>query len=516
MMKYKFKTLTKEQEDHVLKIMNNSDDFAIQAPPGSGKTFLLLALARKMRGYGLSVSFNKALAVEASKKFIKSVDCRTGHSLAFGSVGYKYKKRLRKLSGKHLADCEDIGPWEMYNSPANKGYLILNTIRKFCYSADKKIEFKHLPKLTILNDGQYDLMREDLVHYAQIIMDKMFDLNSDLPITHDVYLKAWALTNPVISKDFIFFDEYQDANPVIAQVIKNQQCQKIFVGDRFQQIYAWRGAVNALSDNSLEMLHITKSFRFGEAIAAMANEIISAYYPYKFKYINFHGNDDIESEIIYSETIPDCIICRTNRGVIGQTIEMLDQDQNVYILGGTKPLTYLINSIVQLKNESYTNHPELFLFNNYEDLVDYADSPMGGDLKPVLKLLEDYGRNRLLNILESTTEDPEEAAVTITTAHKAKGLEWSTVRLANDFKYPKDTDVPTTEEANILYVAASRALHELDLSQCKACSAKNFALARKLNYDKYILSDTTKDLNNELYENIKKEVSLLEKDYSID
>lgn len=496
MMKYKGKTLTAEQEDHVNTIVKG-ENHAIQAPPGSGKTFLLLALARKMKGYGLSVSFNRLLAIEASKKFHSGVNCRTGHSLAYGTVGYKYKKRLKKLTGKHLANVMDIGDWQLYNSPSNKGYLILNTIRKYCYSADKEIGLKHLPKLTLLQEADIDLMKQDLVQTAHMVFQEMCREDSDLPITHDIYLKVWALSNPIINKDYIFFDEYQDSNPVIADIIKKQSCQKIFVGDQFQQIYAWRGAVNALQDEKLAKLYITQSFRFGEEIAGLTNSIIESYYPTDFKYVPFHGNDDIQSQIYYNPLSNiDCIICRTNKGVIGETIKALAHHETVHILGGIQPLTYLINSIFQLKIKNYTNHPDLFLFTSFNDLKEYADSPMGGDLKAVLKLIETYGRERLLNILESTTESAEEASVTITTAHKSKGLEWSVVRLANDFKVPGDGTIPTQEETNILYVAASRALHKLDLSECQACFPHTFKEAVKINQEKYDIAQAI-DLKEE-------------------
>lgn len=513
MMKYKGKTLTAEQEDHVNTI-TKGDNYAIQAPPGSGKTFLLLALARKMKGYGLSVSFNKLLAIEAGKKFSSAVTCKTGHALAYGAVGYKYKKRLKKLTGKHLADVKDIGDWQLYNSPSNKGYLILNTIRKYCYSSDEFISWKHLPRLTIVDDSNIDLMKEDLVQNASMIFNEMADENSDLPITHDVYLKLWALSNPIINQDYIFFDEYQDSNPVIADVIKKQKCQKIFVGDQFQQIYAWRGAVNALQDDDLAKLYITRSFRFGEGIANLTNNIIESYYPSDFDYIPFHGNDEIQSQIFYNPLSNiDCIICRTNKGVINETITALARNESVHILGGIQALTYLINSIFQLKIKGYTNHPELFLFANFADLKEYADSLMGGDIKAVLKIIETYGRERLLNILESTTESAEEASVTITTAHKSKGLEWSVVKLANDFKVPSDGDVPTQEETNILYVAASRALHKLDLSECKACFPQTFKAASKINYDKYLISqETEREVNDTFRTVITKNIKDLEDD----
>ena len=495
-MKYKGKTLTAEQESHVNTILDGND-YAIQAPPGSGKTFLLLAMARKMPGLGLSISFNKLLAQEAATKFASTVTCKTGHALAYGSVGFKYRKKLSKLTGKQLADTFDIGDWQLYNSPANKGYLILNTIRKYCYSSDEVMQYKHLPRLTILQDADLDVMREDLIEHSKLVFEAMCDVSNPMPITHDVYLKIWALTNPIINKDFIFFDEYQDSNPVIAQVIKSQSCQKIFVGDQFQQIYTWRGAVNALQDDNLTKLYITRSFRFGEDIANMANTIISGYYPYNFEYVSFHGNDDVISSISY-EPLPsvDAILCRTNKGIIAETIESLGKGLSVHILGGTQQLTYLINSIVQLKLKGYTNHPDLFLFKNFHDLVEYADSPMGGDIKPILKLIETYGRERLLNILESTVEDPAEADVTMTTAHKAKGLEWSKVRLANDFKVPTDNVNPTTEETNILYVAASRALHQLDLSKCEACWPITFDKARKIAYEQYQLEQIIEKENN--------------------
>lgn len=484
-MKYKGNTLTNEQESHVNTILSGAD-YAIQAPPGSGKTFLLLALARKMKGYGLSVSFNKLLAIEASKKFSKAVQCKTGHALAFGAVGHKYKKRLKKLTGAHLANSQDIGPWQAYNSEANKGYLILNTIRKYCYSADKRFQRKHLPKLPITDDSKLEEMQEDLLAISAEIFDKMADLNNDISITHDVYLKLWSLNEPVINKNYIFFDEYQDSNPVIAQVIKNQNCQKIFVGDQFQQIYSWRGAVNALQEESLKKLYITQSFRFGEAIAELANKIIQSYYPHDFDYVPFHGNSEVKSKVTYEAGMPaDCVICRTNKGVITETINMLDQQLSVHILGGTQPMSYLINAIDQLKSRGFTNHPDLFLFTSFLDLKEYASSPMGGDLKPVLKLMDTYGKDHLLNILASTKQQASNAEVTITTAHKSKGLEWSRVRLANDFKVPSDEFLPTQEETNILYVAASRALHTLDLSGCQAASAQSFSISTRVNKEQW-------------------------------
>jgi superfamily I DNA/RNA helicase len=187
----------------------------------------------------------------------------------------------------------------------------------------------------------------------------------------------------------------------------------------------------------------------------------------------------------------DCIICRTNKSVIAETINALKNDLNVHIHGGTQALTYLINSIHWLKVKGTTNHPDLFLFSNYKELLEYAKSDMGGDLLPIIKLIETYTHDRLISILESTKEDPSEADITITTAHKAKGLEWPTVKLANDFKVATPEYTPSDEETNILYVAASRALNTLDISGCPACWNPSFSQAIKNNQENYKLAKLT-------------------------
>ncbi|MFB8831902.1 hypothetical protein ACE0DR_27505 [Azotobacter sp. CWF10] len=57
-----------------------------------------------------------------------------------------------------------------------------------------------------------------------------------------------------------------------------QSARKIFVGDKWQQIYRWRGAENALDrqiEEDADALYLTNSFRFGPLIAGVANAILA-------------------------------------------------------------------------------------------------------------------------------------------------------------------------------------------------------------------------------------------------
>jgi superfamily I DNA/RNA helicase len=72
------------------------------------------------------------------------------------------------------------------------------------------------------------------------------------------------------------FDEAQDAAPVIRAIIQQQKVQTIAVGDENQAIYGFTGAINALDAfDAPHVLKLTKSFRFGQAIADTANRLLA-------------------------------------------------------------------------------------------------------------------------------------------------------------------------------------------------------------------------------------------------
>ncbi len=225
-MDFQGKKLIKEQI-FSCKCMKSGEDTKIQAPAGSGKTFVLQAGADSMKGSGLYISFNKAIADEAKTKFPASVECRTGHSLAFGAEGWKYKDRFSKITGSLLANSIDLGDPGIFPTITTKGYIILDTLRNFCYSDMSKITTRHIPKLKIIEDiGLLEQTKKDIVKHTKNVWDLMVDEKSTFPITHDFYLKLWALNNPKIKKDFIFFDEAQDANPVMLDIVYRQNSQK--------------------------------------------------------------------------------------------------------------------------------------------------------------------------------------------------------------------------------------------------------------------------------------------------
>jgi hypothetical protein len=471
MHKYRGTELNPEQSKAVdLGLAQNN--LIIQAPAGSGKTMTLLVLARKIKGQGYNITFSKNSTLEAAKKFpTNTTICKTGHALAYGSEGFKYKSRLTKLTGRQLAELIDLGSPGIYNTINNKAYQVLETIRHFCYSADKDILPIHVPwPITTATYYVIEQSQKEMAGLSQKLWNRLIDPTETIPITHDIYLKIWALSRPQLNKDFILFDESQDANPVMLDILLSQpNSQLVFAGDRFQQIYSWRGAVNAMLRVKFQTVEITQSFRFGQAIADLANQVINSYSDPSNHIKPIRGTDKA-CEIVTEKRgiIPNCIICRTNAGLILETIQTLPYFP-VFILGGPEPLISLIEGIESLKKGKKSSHHELRLFNNYDEFVEYAESPQGGNFKSILNIIEKHSFNALLSYLYKTIAKPIKESITITTTHKAKGLEWPIVKLSNDFKFPLDEfSHISQEETNILYVALTRAQEKLLIYDCEA------------------------------------------------
>ena len=117
-----------------------------------------------------------------------------------------------------------------------------------------------------------------------------------------------------------------------------------------------------------------------------------------------------------------------------------------------------------------TIHDELKIFNTWKELVSFSRTEEGAHLRKLVSLFEQYDIRNLTNMLNLAGTVPESLSdLLISTVHKVKGREWDVVRLADDFK-EKNSPGYKDEDARLLYVAATRAKHILDISGCAAAN----------------------------------------------
>jgi superfamily I DNA/RNA helicase len=234
------------------------------------------------------------------------------------------------------------------------------------------------------------------------------------------------------------------------------------VGDKYQAIYGWRGAVNAMEDcnkREWEYRTLTKSFRYGDKIANVANNIL------ELNEIQGTGEDTISKE----ETLKDCVhtrIYRTNTALIAEATKFITKGKRCCIEVNTKDLVKLLESAAALKKGKLkeVKHDDLVSYKSWGELE--SDAPT--NLMPIINMVNKNMHYTTLGVLKDYKNDPN-PEITFITAHKSKGLEWDVVVLAEDFKTPMNKDgdwkgLPD-EERNLLYVAATRAKRHLVYNQ---------------------------------------------------
>ncbi len=259
-------------------------------------------------------------------------------------------------------------------------------------------------------------------------------------------------------------------------VVEAQNCRRIYVGDSFQQIYSFRFATNALNKIDLPSYDLSKSFRFGDNFAKILANDLNKLYELKSNYkLKITGIE--ETTLIGKNHIdlkkPFCVISRTTFGLIQQLVHFIHDNKKIYFEGGYNSYSFMNQTVYsifylkQKKNEKITID-EIKDFESIYDLEQFAKETKNQDYLNVIKFINAYGDNIFeinKKIKAKLTEKKELADIIFTTTHKAKGLEYEQVIMADDFITKKElinsknklSYLKAIEELNIYYVAATRA-----------------------------------------------------------
>lgn len=441
----------------------------VKAFAGTGKTSTLVRFAQaNPESRMLYLAYNRAVRDEAEQKFPFNVECKTSHQLAWPNFGRHYQKRLTaNLRVTDVARQLNTRHWPLVR-------VATSTFNAFLCSGDSELGPQHLPD----EDTRSGLSAEKILAAAQQLWREAARQDSAFPVTHDVYLKLYQLSQPDLTKRWqtILFDEGQDANPVTQTLILTQHCNVVLVGDSHQQIYRFRGAENALDAPQLaeaDQLCLTHSFRFGPAVARVANRLLERLGE-TLSVVGNGGDDQVVSCLSDSseESKPQhvAVLSRTVAGVIGAALEASLADKKVYWVGGiagykTEELEDLYWFSADMPERMHSPHLARE-YRNFEEYESVAKATKDVEMNQGLRLLDQYFPlpQKLLVMREHAVTDENQAQVTVSTAHRSKGLEWPVVALNDDFADITDPLLAEREcidETNLLYVAVTRARHTL-------------------------------------------------------
>jgi len=469
------------EQQAVVEAVKAGGPVKVKALAGAGKTSTLgLAAQARGRATGLYLAFNREIANEAARKFPSNTRCRTFNSVAFAATRPEITQKLRfpvepphhlavryGLSGMRLPTT--IGK-NLELSASHVARIVKDGVARFCRSAQAEPQAWHIPVEPIITDIAAAALREQLLPFVNRLWAECIDPSVQASITHDIYMKLWESSRPTIGADFILFDEAQDADGLMLSVLRAQQSQVVYVGDPYQQIYEWRGAVNAMDHIRAPECALTESFRFGPAIAQLASRVLRLL----DEETPVRGQDAIASRV-HQQSDPDllrvnAVLCRKNSTVLSHLAQGIGRGDRVAVRANIEELKAFADGAERLMRGERISFPaSLALFETWEDVQEYAESFAGRDLQPLVRLIDNEGVDYLRLILSRVSPESE-ADYVISTVHRAKGLEWDGVRLAGDFRFKTDDGGDKTmspEEMRLLYVAMTRAKRELDISEIR-------------------------------------------------
>lgn len=455
---------TEEQNE----IFNSNEQvILIKAFAGAGKTTTLKEYAkRRPNSKFLYLAFNTSVVEEAKHKFPSNVNVSTLHSIAFKEFGSDYKKKL-DIPFKSMSVINYLSLDRKNKAHLEIAKIIVDTINTYTNSSYTKLEE------AIPYHNKYS--RSQLFEYAEFIWFAMLDNTNDFPCTHDVYLKLFQLSNPTLNYDYILFDEAQDANPVIVDVIMKQMMKKrlklVVVGDSHQSIYSFKNAINSLSKFSHDKeYHLSQSFRFGDNIAYAANAILKSL---KGEKITLKGSN-VEDQLVntFEKDEKFAIISRTNSCLFLKAVQAVESCKKIHFVSGfNKYNFYKIQDVDHLYHGRINKirDPHIRDCETYSNFYSIAEHTADKEMLFLKKIVDKYhGKiEALFTRIKASIVDKDIADVILTTAHKSKGLEFDNVFLCNDFTMFINEQGEINlrnwkeEEINILYVAATRAIHKL-------------------------------------------------------
>lgn len=489
---------TPQQDAFFLRLQDTDDPLILTAVAGSGKTTTLVEGVRYLRGTVLAVAFNVKIKKTLEEKIGSIATCKTlnglGHGAMLGFFGRGISIDPQKV-GKITS--------ELLKDPKLEDYRDLwSPIRQLASQA------KHQGIIPNGTPGLYSPLTPDTDEAWQAMADH-YDIECDTTIIalarkvlrvsntaawqgkcdfdDQIYIPTcWGANFDKF--DNVIVDEAQDLSEIQHKMLKkalSKNGRLIAVGDHNQAIYGWRGAMSnsiekLTEEFALEPMELTVSFRCAKNIVREAKKVVPRI---EWSPDSPEGKvSDLETFSVSTFKYGDAILCRNNAPLIKMAYRLIFAGTGVHFLGrdigaGLKAL------IKTLRKRKAVSNPEQLLialedWKETQISVATAKGEYGaaekindkaGSLEAVI---QGSGATNIEGVLREIDRlfGKNSAPITLSTIHRAKGLEWQRVFFLDSHLIPSRWTKKAVErdpvayawmeqeERNILYVGRTRAI----------------------------------------------------------
>lgn len=452
------------EQSHILSLAaSGNSNLMINAYAGTGKTATLEMIERAVTTTPiLYLVFNKRNQQEAEQRMLSTTRCKTLNGLGHGIWAQAVAKRKLSIPKNKCADIlrgiineapkkeKDIlwdAFWEVLDGVGMAkalGYVPIGApahVKSLCTQSDFHARLDQKP-----DDLVSDLIDAVLRISIKQAYDGLIDFNDQL------YMPAlFGGTYP--RYPLVMVDEAQDLSP-INHAMLNKLCKHsrvIAVGDPFQSIYGFRGAVQSGMQILRERFNMVESslsvsFRCPEAIVLNARWRVP-----EFKFFKSGGHVEVLKTLSFAD-IPEgaTILCRNNAPLFKLALRLLVGKRSVEVAGaeiGPK----LIATMKKMGPDDMSQASLLSAIDDWLNEKLAKGSTSAADMAECMKAFAEFGATLSQAIIYAEHLFAQQGSIKLMTGHKAKGLEWNHVIHIDPWLIGVDE-----QELNLRYVIQTR------------------------------------------------------------
>lgn len=456
------------EQSHILSLTSGSEsNLMLNALAGTGKTSTLEMIERATKTKPiLYLCFNKKIADDASKRMLSTTTVRTfnslGHRIWASSLGSKKLTLDARKSATILRSMIDETPRRDQGPIWDSFWEVVHGVglaKALGYIPEGKYPTK--PRLISQSSFHSSLeetpddLTADLIE-AVLTRSIAQAYAGNIDYNDQVYMPGlFGGTFPRFP--LVLVDEAQDLNPVnhalLTKLIKHRA---IFVGDPWQSIYGFRGAMQSgmakLGEKfSTSPADLSVSFRCPQAVVEAARWRVP-----HFKWIKEGGHVESLREL-HPDSLPDgaAILCRNNAPLLRTALQLLLAGRSVQVAGsdiGPK----LIGILKKLGPADLSQASVLSAIADWEAEKVDKGSTTAGDLAECMRVFASHGTTLNAAVAYAEHLFAQKGTIRLLTGHKAKGLEFETVFHLDPWLCKDDE-----QDQNLRYVIQTRSMNSL-------------------------------------------------------
>lgn len=508
--------LTEEQEAICSAVALRASHVLVDAGAGCGKTSTMKLAAKGCKGPILGLAFNKRIAEDLQVALGSSAQAKSFNALGHAS----WARRLG--GGKLTLDDRKIGKLITEEFKARKGEKLEDEdwmeVRDL---VGRAMTFGLVPEgqgfgLVEDSDEQWTRVADSidasgsglLLSIARTVLSRSIVLAKQGTICFDDQIYCPIVFGGSFMKfQTVLADEYQDLSPLNIRMVERSLApggKLLVVGDSRQAIYAWRGASGQAKADFLALrkqepwtiLPLLTTFRCPRKIVERQQEHVPG-----FRCLEGAKDGRVETlkegwgwQEVAAQVVDRreglAVICRNNAPLFSLGIKLIGRGIGCRMIGRDlgRGLSAIVKGIAErevlgrgefLLRLANWKAQELLLAEGRERKIEAVEDKaaclqaLGAGSSDTAQLL-----SRLKSMFES-----DEAPVTLSSIHRAKGLEWNTTMFLDPWRVPtrrakKAGGVELEQEYNMRYVAETRTRDTMLIAQAEEFEASGVTGAK--------------------------------------